>query len=199
LASYLQYLVDLWIRPQTALGALLHDPWRIGYGLLGHLALAAVYFAGISLALAWQVAPTPQFLVLRIPAERYYHYERFFILPVGLAGTILAAGTVRLAARGWAGQGQFEDLFALLGFSLIVVAVVMGIPDLVLAVLARAGIRAPLGWGAVGLHVWLGTLWYLALMVLAVKQVERLAWGPSIVLGLTGFVVNGAVQFIFVR
>jgi hypothetical protein len=37
--------------------------------------------------------------------------------PVGLAGTILASGVIRLVARWWNGQGHFEDLFALLGFS----------------------------------------------------------------------------------
>jgi len=58
---------------------------------------------------------------------------------------------------------------------------------------------APLGWGFVGPHVWLGTLWYLLLTLLAVKEAERLPWGKSIVLALVGFVVNGMVQFVFIR
>lgn len=196
---FFRYFVDLFVRPHVALRTLLGEPQRVGFGFLGLLILASVYFVGISVALVMDAANLPQFLVLNIPAEQYYAYERFFILPVGLAGTILASGVIRLVAQWWNGQGHFEDLFALLGFSLIVVAVVMGLPDLVIGILVGIGILAPFGWEFIGLHVWLGTLWYLLLTILAVKEVERLSWGKSIVLALMGFVVNGMVQFIFIR
>jgi hypothetical protein len=199
LVEFLQYCADLIVRPHIALRALLGDPRRVGFGFLGPLILAAVYFIGISVALAMNVAHLPQLLVLNIPAEQYYSYERFFILPVGLAGTILTSGVIRLVARWWNGQGHFEDLFALLGFSLIVVAVVIGLPDLVIGILVGIGILVPLGFAFIGPHVWLGTLWYVLLTILAVKEVERLSWGRSIVLALMGFVVNGVVQFIFIR
>ena len=197
--KFLQYSVDLIIRPHVVLRALLGDPRRVVFGFLGPLILAAVYFIGISVALAMNAAHLPQLLVLNIPAEQYYSYERFFILPVGLAGTILTSGVIRLVGRWWNGQGHFEDLFALLGFSLIVVAVVMGLPDLAIAILVGIGILAPPGFEFIGPHVWLGTLWYLLLTILAVKEVERLSWGRSIGLALMGFVVNGVVQFIFIR
>jgi len=104
-----------------------------------------------------------------------------------------------LVARWWNAQGHFEDLFALFGFSLIVVAVVMGLPDLVIGLLVGIGILAPLGFEFIGPHVWLGTFWYLLLTILAVKEVERLSWGKSTVLALMGFAVNGVVQFVFIR
>jgi hypothetical protein len=75
----------------------------------------------------------------------------------------------------------------------------MGLPDLVIGVLVGIGIVEPTGWEFIGPHVWPGTLWYLLLMILAIKEVERLAWGKTIVLALMGFVVNGTVQFIFIR
>jgi hypothetical protein len=199
LVTFLRYSADLFVRPRLALRALLGDPRRVGFGFLGLLILAAVYFVGISVALAMNVAHLPQFLVLNIPAEQYYSYERFFILPVAVAGTILASGVIRLGARWWNGQGRFEDLFALLGFSMIVIAVVMGVPDLAIGILTGIGVLAPLGFEFIGPHVWLGTFWYLLLTVLAVKEVEHLSWGKSIVLGLMGFAVNGVVQFIFIR
>jgi hypothetical protein len=199
LGKFLQYSVGMFIRPHVALRALLGDPRRVGYGFVGVLILAAVYFVAISVALALRVAHLPEYLVLNIPAAQYYSYERFFILPVGLAGVILAAGVIRLAARGWNGQGHFEDLFALLGFSMIELAVVIGLPDLVIAILSGMGIMGPLGFEYVGLHVWVGTLWYLLLTIVAVKEAERLAWGRSITLALLGFVANAAVQFIFIR
>lgn len=196
---FFRYSADLFFRPQLAFRALLDERRRVGFGILGNLILAVVYFIGISIALEMDVMHLPQRLVLNIPPEQYYAYERFFIFPVGLAGTILAAGVIRLVARGWKGNGRFEDLFALLGFSLIVVAVVIGLPDLVLGLLAGFGILAPRGFAYVGPHVWLGTLWYLLLSILAVKEAERLGWGNSLVLGLIGFASNGAVQFIFIR
>jgi hypothetical protein len=171
----------------------------VGFGFLGVLILAVVYFVGISIPIAMNVVHIPKFLILDIPAERYYSYERFFILPVGLAATILTSGVVRLAARGGNGEGNFEDLFALLGFGMIVIAVVMGLPDLVLGILVGTGILTPLGWEYVGPHVWLGTLWYFLLIVLAVKEVERLSWEKNLLLALVGFVANGTVQFIFIR
>jgi hypothetical protein len=196
---FLRYSAGLFLRPRATLGALLGDARRVAFGFLGPVILAAVYFLGISASLALHALHLPQLLMLNIPAEQYYAYERFFILPVGLAGTILMAGAIRLAARPWGGQGRFEDLFALLGFGLIVVAVVIGLPDLVIGILVGAGILAPLGWFFGGPYVWLGTLWYLLLTVLAVREVERAPWGKSIVLALLGSIVNGAVQFIFIR
>ena len=199
MAKFLRYSADLIIRPGVALRALLADPRRVGYGFVGLLVLASVYFIAISIALALDAAHLPQLLVLNIPAEQYYSFERFFILPVGFAGTALAAGVARLMARWWSGHGQFEDLFALFGFSLIVVAAVIGLPDLIISILVGIGVLAPPGFDYIGPHVWLGTLWYLVLILLAVKEVERLSWGRTTALALAGFVTNGIVQFIFIR
>ena len=197
--TILRYSLDLFIRPNAAFQSRLADPRRLGFGFLGPVVLAAVYFVGISTALALNVEHLPQSPVLNIPPEQYYAYERFYILPVAIAGTILAAGAIQLLAHGWDGPGRFEDLFALLGFSLIVVAVGMGLPDLALAVLAGIGVSVPIGWVLSGPQIWLGTLWYLLLNLLAVKQVERLSWGRSVVLALLGFVANGVVSFVFIR
>ncbi len=169
------------------------------FGFLGVLILAVVYFIGISVTLTMEEMHLPKLLVLAIPAEQYYYYERFFIFPVGIAGTILTSGVMRLIAQWWNGKGQFESLFALLGFSMIVVAIVMGLPDLVLGLMVGIGVMAPLGFEYIGPHVWLGTLWYLGLMIIAVKEVEGFSWRKSVILALVGFVVNGMVQFIFIR
>jgi hypothetical protein len=171
----------------------------VSFGVLGHLTLAVVYFFAITIPLAMDTSHLPEFLVLNIPAGQYYAYERFFILPVGIAATILTSGVIRLIARVWDGQGHFEDHFALLGFSLIVVAVIIGLPDLAIGILVGNGVLLPPGWTFIGPHVWLGTIWYVLLMVLAVKEIERLSWMRSIVLALSGFAANGMVQFIFIR
>ncbi len=202
--QFLHYTADLIVRPRAALRALLDDPRRVGFGYLGLLALAVVYFAGISAAIALDAPHTPQMPVLNLPPEDYYAYERFYIFPMGLAGVILAAGLIRLVARSWNGKGQFEDLFALLGFSIIIVALVMGVSDLVLNLLVGSRIMSTpnLFWdghNTRGPHIWLGTLWYLLLTLLAVREAERLGWGKSAALAVIGFAANGAVQFVFMR
>ncbi len=79
MVKFLQYSAGLIARPHRALRMLLGDPQRVGFGFLGHLILAAVYFIGISVVLAMDVAHLPQLLVLNIPVEHYHSYERFFI------------------------------------------------------------------------------------------------------------------------
>ncbi len=195
----LQYSANLFFCPRVTFRALLHDPKASGFGLLGPVALASVYFIGISIALAFKVMHLPQSPVLNIPVEQYYAYERFYILPVGIAGIILAAGVIRLLAQGWNGQGRFEELFTLLGFSLIVVAAVMGLPDLAMGIVLAIGISVPDSLIFSGPHIYLGTLWYACLMILAVKDVEQLSWVKTTLLSLLGLLVNGAVQFIFIR
>jgi hypothetical protein len=197
--QFLRYFTGVFIRPRPTLRALLRDPRRVGYGFLGAVILAVVYFTGITISIALHAAHLPKFLVINIPADQYYSCERFFILPVGLAGIILASGAARLAARKMNGRGVFEDLFALLGFSMVMLAVVMGIPDLVLGILAGNNVLAPPGWEFAGLHVWLGTAWYLLLTILSIREAERLPWRGSIAVGLIGFLANGAVSFIFIR
>lgn len=199
MSTFLRYSIDLFARPRAALRALLGEPDRILFGLVGNVLLALIYFAGITTALALNVSHLPQSPALRIPDEQYYSIERFFILPVGLAGTILAAGAIRLLAQAWNGEGHYEDLFALLGFSFTAVAILMGVPDLVITILRGIGVPVSMWWVLSGPQIWLGTLWYVVLTILAVKEVERLTWGKTIVLTLLGSVANALVNFIFIR
>jgi hypothetical protein len=190
---------DLFWRPRFAFHRLINDRKSVRFGIIGNLVLAIVYFVAISIPLQYGVMHTPEFLVLNIPAHRYYAYERLFIFPVGIAGTILSAGVIRLVARAWNGKSRFEDLFALFGYSLLVVATVIGLPDLLIGVLTSFGMMGPLGFTFLGPHVVLGTLWYLALMVIGVREAEGFGWMRSTMLGALGFAVNGVVQFIFIR
>lgn len=153
-----QYAVDLFFRPRLAFGALLNEPQRVGYGILDNLVFAVVYFIGIIIALETNVMHAPQLLVLNIPLEQYYTYERLFKFPLGLAGTMLASGVIRLGAREWKGEGLFKDLTTLLGFGSVVLAVVIGLPDLLIGILTGFGAIAPQGFTYVEPHVWMGTL-----------------------------------------
>jgi hypothetical protein len=66
----------------------------------------------------------------------------------------------------------------------------MGLPDLAILLLAHE-----MG----GPHVWAVTLWYLVLVVLCMRETERLAWGKSIASALAGSVAFGEFEFVFIR
>jgi hypothetical protein len=124
--------------------------------------------------------------------NKYYVYELFFLLPVAMASVILHAGAARLVCRAWGGTGTCEDLFVLLGFEYVLIALVMGVPDLVFGLL---DIRFRTG----GPHVILGTLWYYTLSLLAVKESEHVTWPAACVAGTLGFLANAAIEFTFIR
>lgn len=103
--SFFRYTMNPIVRPRATLRAMLEDPRRLALGFGGLLALTAVYVITLSVAIAKDLAPH-EMLILRIPAEQYYFYERLFLLPVAIDGTILAAGATRLTAKLCNGPGE---------------------------------------------------------------------------------------------
>jgi len=191
--DFLSHTGNLILFPRAALRNLLADPRRLAFGFCGILTLSVLYIIAISIALARNPTTLPLvFPVLNIPTEKYYAYERLFLLPVAVASVILHSGVVRLIAKPLGGKGKFEDLIALLGFAYVLIALTMGLPDLVIAVS---------GWQvtAVGPHVVIGTVWFFILSLLAVKETEDLSWGLTALAALAGFLANASVQFVFMR
>ncbi len=190
--AFLRYAIGVAVQPQATFRKLLDDPRRVAVGLGGLGALSAAYGIGISIGLRRHPDWTPDRApVLRIPPERYYAYERFFILPVAIAETLLTAGVVRLLAQPLHGRGRFEDLFALFGLSHSTVVVSMALPDTVEHFLPRRYRTRP--------YVYLGTLWILALLILAIRETERLPWTTSVAIALPATLANAAVEYIFIR
>lgn len=190
--TFVRYSANLFVRPRVTLRAMLIDPRRVTFGFLGLITLTAIYLLNISVLIAKGLHPTEP-LVLRIPREQYYVYELFFLLPVVIGGAILQAGVARLLARWWGGQSCFEDLFALFGLNHIVLAIVMGLPDLAIYILAP-DIR-----GGLGPHILVGTLWYFLLTILSVKEAERISWSQSIVVAIASFLASGMLSFTYIR
>ncbi len=185
-------VIGLFLRPSRAMRDLLADRRRIAFGFAGILALTLIYVAGIALTLVRHPGTRPmQAPALRIAPESYYYYELAFLLPVALASVVLQAGVSHLVCRARGCSGTFEDLFALLGFSYLVVALVVGGPDLVLGFL---GPRA-----TVGFHVVLGTLWFCVLSVIAVRTGEAVPWSQAIPAAVLGLLANGGLEFTFMR
>jgi hypothetical protein len=193
LGLFFRHAILLFVHPLRTLRGVDRDDRRAAYGLLGAFFLALTYAAVLAIAHFTRPGylPAESGLVLRIPADRYYFWEIFLVLPAGLGGAILAAGAVRLSALLFRGRGSFERLFALLAFGYVLVAVVMGFPDLVLDFWPQAPLFH--------IHVFLGSAGYFVLSLLAVKEVEALSWPKTLVLTLVGAACHAAVQFVFIR
>lgn len=187
--AFFRYTIGLILRPRTTIRQMEDHPRRLAMGFGGLLALSAVYIVVFTVCLAKNIVPLiPP--VLRIPPAEYFAYERFFIFPVAVGGTLLMAGVIRLSCGMWSGRGRFVDLFAMLGFSHVIIAIVMGLPDLTLAILGKS---------AIGPHVYIGTAWFLLLVFLIVRELACLSWPRTCVVSLLGAVANAAVQFVFTR
>lgn len=172
--------------------ALLAEPKRVSFGVAGILVLTLVYTIGISLTLVRHPWTKPLAApILRIAPERYYVYELFFLLPVAVVSVVVHAGVSHLVCWVRGGRGTFDDLFALLGFSYVILALVMGIPDLLLGLFRPAT--------SIGPHVVLGTFWFSILSVFAVKEAEKVSWVMATVASLSGLLANAALQFTFMR
>lgn len=190
--TFLHYAAGVTVQPRDTFRLLRADPHRVAVGFGGLLSLSAAYGIGISIGLRRHPDWTPDRApVLRIPPERYYTYERFFILPVAIAETLVTAGVVRLLAHAWNGQGRFEDLFALFGLSHTTLVLSMALPDAVEHFLSRRFRTRP--------YVYLGTLWMLALLVLAIRETEHLPWTQSTAIALSALLANAMVEYIFIR
>jgi hypothetical protein len=191
--SFLLHGLNLIARPRKAIRAFLDDPNRMTYGLAGIVLLVAIYTLGIALALVREPTTRPASPpLLNISLERYYLYELLFLFPVAVASVIVHAGVVRLVCHCRSGTGKFEDMFAILGFGYTLIALVMGVPDLLLGLL---GVSVTIIWP----HVILGTLWYGAFSLLAVRESEQVTWGTACLSGMLGLLANAAVQFTFIR
>jgi hypothetical protein len=187
--AFLRCTIGLILRPRTTVRQMQYHPRRLAMGFGGLLALSLVYIVVFTVCLAKNLVPLiPP--VLRISPEEYFAYERFFIFPVAVGGTILMAGVIRLGCSMLSGRGRFLDLFAVIGFSHVIIAIAMGLPDLTLAILGKS---------AIGPHVYIGTIWFLILLLLIVRELECLSWPRTCVVSLLGALANAAVQFVFTR
>ncbi len=74
------------------------------------------------------------------------------------------------------------------------------------AVMYTAERAAALGGGVLGIPLWAETirlvvpiLWSLAVTLLGLRRVQRLAWGKTIVVGLVAYAASGLVGFTYMR
>jgi hypothetical protein len=198
------------VRPRRALEALVAEPARVRYGAYAVAITAAAYQLVYFFLSRNGGRPTVFRPWLAIPAEVYYQYDVWFVVPSILLAWISAAGFAHLAARALGGAGTFEETLAAVGLGLSISTWWTGLHDLVTTFLGWVGMidqRAyedamstptpfrTLIWTLMAGYV----VWFLVTFAKGVGAAHRLPAPRAAAAGAVGVVVYQLVFVIFNR
>lgn len=197
-------------RPRAALDALMADPARTRYGAFA-VAITAATYQLVYVFLAHNGGrPTVFRPWLAIPAEVYYRYDMWLVVPSILLGWIAASGFTQLAARALGGTGSFEDTVAALGLGLSISTWWTGLHDLVTTFLGwlrvidqRAYEDAMSGPTPFRTLIWtlmIGyVVWFFVTFAKGVGAAHRLRPAAATAAGAVGVVVYQLIFVLFNR
>lgn len=205
--TFLEYYLGVFTSPRKTFARLRADPRRLAFGAVALLISALLYtLAILLLALGGGLPVIPP--LLNISHEDYYFIQVLLMVPVLLAGWLLASGVVQILSKPLGGSGTFEGTAALLGFSIVPPTFVTLVPDGISGILSLLGAigRDPMLWTTQGFgqvvssaYLALYVLWFLVLFPLAVSAVQGLALRRAILAGAAGYFVYQAMLLIFLR
>jgi hypothetical protein len=198
------------LRPRRTFDALAADPRRVRLGARA-VAVTCGCYQLVYLFLAHNGGrPTVFKPWLAIPAEAYYRYNAWMVVPSILLAWVAAAGFAQLAARALGGTGDFEATLCVLGFGLSVSSWWTGLHDVVTTFLGwlrvidqRAYEDAMSGAGPAHALIWALMIGYLAWFLLTFAKGIGAAHGlrpvPAAAAGTVGVAVYQALFVLFNR
>jgi len=208
--TFISLYLGVVVRPRRALEALLTTPKR------GRYAALAVVFTCIAYGLVYFFLarnggrPTVFHPWLAIPAESYYRFNQYVVVPSILLAWVSAAGFTHLTARAFGGTGSYEDTLIVLGFGLSVASWWTGVHDVVTTFLGFVGVidqrayedamNSPTPFRTMLWILMFGyATWFVLMFTKGVGAAHRLGVGRAAVAGTVGFVVYQRVFVIFNR
>jgi len=210
MSSFASLYVRAFTRPRRALEAALAEPARVRYGAYA-VALTAIAYGLVYFFLSRNGGrPTVFRPWLAIPAEVYYQYNLYLVVPSILLAWVAAAGFTHLAARALGGTGSYEDTLTVLGFGLSVSSWWTGLHDVVTTLLGYLHVidqRAyedamstpttfrTMLWALMGGYL----VWFVLMFTKGVGAAHRLRVGPAAAAGALGVVIYQGVFVIFNR
>lgn len=204
-SQLIKYLFSVVFIPNRSLPHLFRDRNRVVYALVALLALGILYtltvFVGYKNGFGAVMTPA-----LNIPADQYYLWQTFFALPIFFVIYVVSAGAARLVSFSFKGSGSFEDLFSLYSLAMCLpMFITMWIPETLLIVFFPGHRLEPLGGFAV-FPVWvdvlrqiIGIIWPLVIIVIGIKESEKLNWLVSGIVALVAFVPAAVLMLVFIR
>ena len=185
------------LRPGSGLPALLENPKRMGYAILIFLTLGILYTFSVQLAYMKGIGAAVEPFI-RIPADEYYRWQRYWQIPFFFMTSILFAGTIRLLAITAGGRGRFEDTFVILCIAqTFPMFLTMWLPETILFLFFPDTTIQP-DWLDVSRQA-AGIVWPLAVTVYGVSLHERISWYHSLLFTLIAALPMTALMVIFIR
>jgi hypothetical protein len=184
-------------QPIRGIHFLLKNERKVANAVLIFLFLGIIYTISVQLAyikgLGANVEP-----FIKIPAEDYYFWQRFYQVPFFFVSSIIFAGTSRLLAIIFSGKGNYEDHFCLFAVAqTFPMFITMWIPETIYFLVFDEATVMPFIFD-VARQV-LGILWPLILMIIGISIIEKIKWYQSVFVTSIAAVPTVLLMLIFIR
>ena len=185
-------------KPLKGISELVENKRKISYSIVIFLFLGIIYTFSVQVALmrgfGAQVEP-----FIKIPAEDYYFWQRFFQIPFFFITSIIFAGTVRLLSIPFGGKGTYENHFVLFCVAqTLPMFLTMWLPETIFFFAFTKDTFAINIYIDIARQV-LGIVWPLAIMVLGVSIIERIKWYWATLIVLIASIPITLFMVIFIR
>ena len=184
--SFLSYFVGTIVSPRNAFTRLLSDTKQLTIGMKSVLLMGILYtLTTIVYAVVRATPIMPP--VIGIPAEKYYDYEIFFIIPIFILGWLFTSGLAWILSKLFKGSGTFKAHLAVLGFALNIPWYITWLVDTIIALLYLFHILSQKEWAVMieqggiwqaftYIYPLVALIWLFVLVAIALKVVEKLRW-----------------------
>jgi len=184
-------------QPIKGIQLLLENKRKITYSVLIFLFLGIIYTISVQLAymkgLGANVEP-----FIKIPANEYYFWQRFYQIPFFFITSIIFAGTVRLLSIAFSGKGRYEDHFCIFAIAqTFPMFITMWVPETIYFVFFSKATVMPV-WFDISRQI-IGILWPLIIMILGISIIEKIKWYHSLLVTLIASVPTVLLMVIFIR
>ena len=209
MTSFWTYFIGTCIKPRMTFILLLSEPRRMALAFGSVLLMGVLYTltaAGNAAAGAQPLMPP----LVAIPSESYYSWEILFMIPVYIAGWILAAGIAQALGKLFGGSGDFEETLSVFGFALNIPWYITWMADSVVALLYLSGSMTQAEWKTLvekpGLwqivtysYPLLSLVWLFVLVATAISVVHGLRRWQTLLTTTVTVIALQIVMLIFIR
>jgi len=142
-------------------------------------------------------------LLLSISLEKWYLFQTFITIPIGLAGALSYSGLAYMLCKAVGGKGTFDATFASQAYTLHVPCVIfMWIPEtLLLPVFYVMGSHSPLWpqWIEIIRIFLIPFSWIFFMSTAALSKIHRISWWKSFAIVLVSLIPTAMIMAAFIR
>ncbi len=117
--DFITFQSGIIFHPVLTLKQFLKHERRLLYSFITMLLFGTCYTIGVILAYIFGHLPYGIPIILKIPIEKYYLYESFFLLPLTICTWIMLSGLIQIISIPFKGKGSFEDTLSMIGLPFI--------------------------------------------------------------------------------